>query len=243
MQRILFLSLAIALITSCGEKSSETSAKDPADEVFQKAFQLTLRDQGARGIMVDNWFQYGSMQYEVPECDSAYYFVALEEKLNAPRNRSIFQKIMYLNGDFKTEERIEYYQKRTFENQTSYQVKDLRSNILIFVQEGKNAIRAEKTGAVLEKIENNNSELPLLRREAGLMLPGRTFQRCRDNAIMAFFNNEELVRLGQFMEVYVGERKTGSVLFEGLYTKPDYGEPEIIMITEIKMTNPRSTCP
>jgi hypothetical protein len=243
MQRILFLSLAIAFITSCGESPAVEPENDPADELFKKAFQLTLKDQGPRGIMVDSWFQYGSMQYEVPECDSAYYFVAIEEKLNEPRNRSIFQKIMYLDGDFKTEERIEYYQKRTAEGQTSYQVKDLRSNILIFFQEGKNALRADKTGAILEKIERNDPELPLLRREAGLMLPGRTFHRCRDNNIMAFFNNEELVRLGQFMEVYVGKNKTGSVLFEGLYTKPDYGEPEIIMITEIKMTNPRSSCP
>jgi hypothetical protein len=244
MHKHISLLLITVLISACQSNSESQSDRDPADEVFQKAFEQVLKAPVSRGIPVDGWYQYGSMFYDVPECDSAYYFVAIEEKVNHASNQAIFQKIFYQDGDFKTEERIDTYQPRDHEGQKSYLIKDLRNNILIFHREKNGSLRADKTNAILEKISGEaGGGLPLLRREAGLMLPGRTFQRCRDNQIMAFFHNTELNRLGQFMEVYVGEKKTGSILIEGLYTKPDYGEPEMFMITEIKMTNKRSNCP
>ncbi len=222
--------------TTPSEETSTDVASKPS--VFDTEIKRITKSKSPLGATI-GWESYDVVM-EHPKHDSARYFLAVEKQNNVPQNTAVYQVIYYENGARRTEQSIQPYRKYTHNGVQTYQIEDQNNNTIIFtVEEGK--VVANKTGVELTAvIEDEN--YPLYRTTAGMYLPGGTFERCPDGKIMAFFENEMLQRLNLFMKELVGEKGKSAVVLNGLYTTPDFGEPDLFTITEIKMTDVRSSC-
>lgn len=222
--------------SSSNEKSSKEETSKPS--VFDIEYKRVLKSRSPLGSTM-NWEWYTTVE-DHPNHDSARYYLAFEKRDNVPQNTAIYQVIYYENGERRTEQSIQFYRKLTHNNELTFQVEDPSNNTIIFAKRESKMV-AQRTGVVLEPSSPNN-DFPLYRKTTGIYLPGGSFERCSDGKILAFFENEMYQRLKLFMKERVGEKGRSSVILDGLYTIPDFGEPELFLITEIKMTEERSNC-
>lgn len=240
--KALVVSLGILVTMSCQRSSSENNTQTkPAKEekdLFAEQHKGIIGHDSPMGLNI-NWESYSTVT-EHPKHDSARYFIALQNLQNVARNLAVYQVIFYENGEMRTEQAIQHYRKFNRDGVTTLQIEDPSGNNISFVV-GDDEITVEKTGVSLKRMPKDNQD-GMLRKTSGLYLPGGTFQRCSDDRIMAFFENEMYLRLKRFMKQLVGEKSRGSVILDVLYTVPDFGEPKLLLITEIKMTDERSSC-
>ncbi|MCC5917616.1 MAG: hypothetical protein JJU02_09870 [Cryomorphaceae bacterium] len=247
MQKILLSFTIFGLLIGCNPDSSkgnnQNTNKDQTpgpEKAFNSIHQKVMKSSSVFGERIGGWEEYFTL-VETEDSDSAYYYVAYEEiQGNQKQPLAIYQQISFVDGDWKTKQMIDTYIKRTVEGEKFIHVSDPAGNTVIFriTDEG---LVSERTYAKLQKLENHDF-LPLFRRTSGIILPGVTFQRCKDDILLAFYEDHHLTILKNFHEQLVGEKKRASAILEGLFTKPDYGERELFRITEIKMVNERSNC-
>ncbi|MCH8546260.1 MAG: hypothetical protein LAT54_05965 [Cryomorphaceae bacterium] len=239
--KFLVISLGMFVALSCQsgapENAQSTSAKEEKD-LFVDQHKAIVGYNSPLGTPV-NWESYSTVTKH-PKHDSARYFVAIQNLQNVSRNLAVYQVIFYENGEMRTEQAIQHYRRFNRDGVSTIQIEDPSGNNISFVADDDEII-VEKTGVALKKMPPVNP-YSLLRKTSGLYLPGGTFQRCADDKIMAFFENEMYLRLNVFMKQLVGEKNRGSVILDVLYTVPDFGEPKLLLVTEIKMTDKRSSC-
>ncbi len=233
----IMISLALFII-GCGTPASEDQQTNEKPSVFDTEVKRIIASKSPLGLPIA-WEAY-SVVLDHPVHDSARYFLAIEKRDNVPQNTAIYQVVFYENGKRRTEQSIQPYRKLNHEGVLTYQVEDPNQNTIIFTV-GDSKLVSKRTGVELQSVIED-IDYPLYRKTVGMYLPGGTFERCSDGKIMAFFENEMLLRLNRFMKELVGEKGKSAVVLNGLYSTPDFGEPDLFTITEIKMTDVRSSC-